>query len=144
VKPIPPGVKSSATLLVNSEHLANHTKDASLPPVLATPVMIMVMENAALNALKPFLEQGETAVGTRIDVRHISPSSLGMRVLAEARVTRVEGRRVEFRVSATDETGQIGIGSHERVVIKLAQMDKHVAARQQMKAEMGNKAGGSA
>jgi fluoroacetyl-CoA thioesterase len=133
VKAIPRALKGSATLLVNSEHLANRTKDPSLPPVLATPVMIMTMENAALNALKPYLEQGETAVGTRIDIRHLSPSPLGMHVLAEARVTRVEGRRVEFWVSAADEFDQIGIGSHERVLVKLTQMEKHVAAKQEMK-----------
>jgi fluoroacetyl-CoA thioesterase len=56
-----------------------------------------------------------------------------MRVLAEARVTRVEGRRGEFWVSAADEFGQIGTGRHERVVVKLAQMEKYVAAKQQMK-----------
>src|SRR5438067_12407434 len=66
MKQIPVGAKGRFELLVRPEHLANQFKDTALPPVLATPVMIMVMENAALNAIKPYLEAGESAVGTRV------------------------------------------------------------------------------
>ena len=62
---IPLGAKGQFTLVVQAEHLANRFKDSALPPVLATPVMIMVMENAALNAIKAYLQSGESAVGTR-------------------------------------------------------------------------------
>jgi len=62
----------SFSLLVLPEHLASRFKDVSLPPVLATPVMIMAMENAALNAIKPYLDAGESALGTRVDVRHLA------------------------------------------------------------------------
>jgi len=117
---IPVGAKGSFSLIVTSEHLASRFKDATLPAVLATPVMIMVMENAALNAIKPYLESGETALGTRIDVRHLAATPVGRRVAGEAEVTRVDGRRIEFKVSATDEAEQIGVGSHERMVIDSA------------------------
>src|SRR6266699_5154205 len=96
MKPIPIGVKGSFTLLVQPEHLANRFKDAMLPPVFATPVMIMVMENAALNAIRAYLDPGESAVGTAVNVRHLAATPVGHEVTAEAEVARVDGRRVEF------------------------------------------------
>jgi fluoroacetyl-CoA thioesterase len=128
---IPVGAKGSFRLIVTPEHLASRFKDATLPPVLATPVMIMVMENAALNAIKPYLTAGETAVGTRVDVRHLAATPAGQHVTGEAEVTRVDGRCIEFSVSASDPTQQIGVGTHERMVIDSAKF----AAR--MKAQFG-------
>lgn len=72
MRQIPLGTKGTFALRVLPEHLANQFKDAMLPQVLATPVMILMMENAALNAIRPFLEVGESAVGTAIDVRHLA------------------------------------------------------------------------
>ena len=126
---IPVGAKGSFSLIVAPEHLASRFKDATLPPVLATPVMIMVMENAALNAIKPYLEAGETAVGTRVDVRHLAATPAGKRVTGEAQVTRVDGRRIEFSVSAKDETEQIGVGTHERMVIDSAKAVARLKAK---------------
>ncbi len=93
---IPVGARGSFTLVVTAEHLANRFKDATLPPVLATPVMIMAMENAALNAIKPYLGAHESAVGTRVDVLHLAATPVGRQVVAGAKVTKVEGRRIEF------------------------------------------------
>jgi len=107
-------------MIVTHEHLANRFKDASLPPVLATPVMIMAMENAALEAIKPYFDRGESAVGTRVDVEHLAATPVGHQVVAHAEVTRVSGRAIEFRVWATDATKEIGRGTHERAVIDLA------------------------
>jgi fluoroacetyl-CoA thioesterase len=90
-----------------------------LPPVLATPVMIMAMENAALNAIKPYLGAGESAVGTRVDVLHLAATPVGRRVVAAAQVTRVDGRRIEFKIEATDGIAPIGTGTHERMVIDM-------------------------
>src|SRR5580693_1315930 len=104
MRPIPVGTKGSFVLVVTPDHLANRFKDAMLPPVLATPIMIMMMENAALNAIKPYLEANESALGTRVDVRHLAATPVGRHVTAEARVTHVEGRRVEFSVRAVDGT----------------------------------------
>jgi len=117
---IPIGTRGSFTLLVTPEHLANRFKDTMLPPVLATPVMIMVMENAALNAMKPYFAENESALGTRVDVRHLAATSAGRYVTGEAEVTKVDGRRIEFTVRATDGAELIGTGTHERVVIDLA------------------------
>jgi len=88
---IPIGAAGSFTLFVLPEHLASRFKDATLPPVLATPVMIMVMENAALNAIKPYLDAGESALGTRVDVRHLAATPAGRRVTGEAKVTKIDG-----------------------------------------------------
>jgi len=129
MKQIPIGAKGQFSLVVEAKHLANQFKDTALPPVLATPVMIMIMENAALNAMKPYLDPGESAVGTRVEVRHSAPTPIGQRVVGEAAVRNVDGRRVEFTVRATDETEEIGAGTHERVIVDLARLAKRLDAK---------------
>ena len=126
---MPLGTKGSFSLVVLPEHLASRFKDAMLPPILATPVMIMVMENAALNAMKPYLDAGETALGTRVDVRHMSAAPAGRRVTGEAEVTRIEGRRIEFTIRAMDGAEVIGEGTHERVIINLARFSEQLKAK---------------
>ena len=126
---IPLGAKGTFTLLVAPQHLANQFKDATLPPVLATPVMIMAMENAALNALKPYLEPGQSALGTAVSVRHIAATPVGLRIVAEAEVTGVEGRRIEFKVTARDDVEEIGHGTHERRLVALGRIKDRLAAK---------------
>ena len=116
---IPIGAQGTFTALVTSADLANNFKDASLPAVLSTPVMIKMMENAALSAIRPLFDPGESAVGTAIAVRHLAATPVGRNVVAHAQVTHVEGRRIEFAVSAHDGEREIGSGTHERVVIDL-------------------------
>ncbi len=129
MRDIPIGTHGSYTLVVAPEHLANRFKDAMLPPVLATPVMIMAMENAALEALKPYFEADETAVGTRVDVVHLAPTPVGRRVVAHAEVTGTHGRHIEFNVSAMDGDEAIGRGTHGRVLIDLVKFSKRLAPR---------------
>jgi fluoroacetyl-CoA thioesterase len=129
MRTIPIGTQGSFTIVVSPEHLANRFKDATLPAVLATPVMIMAMENAALNAIKPYFEVGESAVGTRVDVSHVAATPVGRRVVAFAEVTNVVGRHIEFRVHAVDGPEEIGRGTHGRVVIDLAKFSDHVASK---------------
>ena len=126
---IPAGAKGSFSLVVTPEHLANRFKDAMLPPVLATPVMIMVMENAALNAIKPYLDANESALGTRVDVRHLAATPAGRRVNGDAEVTQVNGRCIEFTIHATDGTEVIGIGSHERMIIDLVKFSERLKSK---------------
>jgi fluoroacetyl-CoA thioesterase len=126
---IPLGAKGTFTLPIAPEHLANQFKDAMLPPVLATPVMILIMENAALNAIRRFLEPGESAVGTAVNVRHVAMTPAGHRVTAEAEVTGVKGRRVEFKVTARDEVEEIGYGTHERMVVVLSRINDRMATK---------------
>ncbi len=126
---IPIGAKATATLRVQPEHLANRFKDAILPQVFATPMMILIMENAALDAIRPYLEAGESAVGTSVDVKHLSATPVGHEVRATAEVVAVEGKRVDFKVSARDEQGEIGNGTHQRIVIDLASFNERLARK---------------
>jgi fluoroacetyl-CoA thioesterase len=129
MRTVPIGTQGSFALVVSPEHLANRFKDATLPAVLATPVMIMAMENAALNAIKPYFDGGESAVGTRVDVRHLAATPLGRRIVAFAEVTSVIGRHLEFRVNALDGAEEIGRGTHGRVVIDMVKFSEHLAAK---------------
>jgi len=129
MSPIPVGAKGTYTLRVTPAHLANQFKDAALPPVFATPMMITAMENAALNAVRSYLGPGESAVGTGINVRHLAATPVGHRVTAEAEVTKVDGRRIEFKVSARDETEEIGNGTHERMVVDIQRLQQRLGAK---------------
>lgn len=129
MRQIPLGTKGTFTLRVEPGHLANQFKDAILPQVLATPVMVLIMENAALNAIRSYLEPGESAVGTAIDVRHLAATPVGHIVRAEAEVTAVDGKRIEFRVSARDEIEEIGRGTHLRAAIDLASFNARLASK---------------
>ena len=129
MREIPLGAKGTATLRVKPEHLANQFKDAMLPQVFATPMMVLLMENAALNAIRSYLEPGESAVGTAVDVRHLAATPVGHEVTAQATVTKVEGRHIEFDVSARDENEEIGRGTHRRVVIDLDRFNERLAEK---------------
>src|SRR5215813_15530478 len=129
MRAIPVGAKGSFTLRVTPAHLANQFKDATLPPVFATPMMVTAMENAALNAVRNYLEPGESAVGTEVNVHHLAATPVGHRITAEAVVTRVDGRRIEFNVSARDEIEEIGNGTHERMVVDLTRLGQRLGAK---------------
>ncbi len=92
--------------------------------VFATPAMIALMENAALDAIAPFLKENESSVGTNISTSHLAASPLGIEVWATAEVIEVDRRRIVFAVKAFDENEMIGEGTHERFVI---QTDKFLA-----------------
>jgi fluoroacetyl-CoA thioesterase len=129
MRPIPIGAKGSYTVVVSPEHLASRFKDPLLPPVFATPMMVLAMESAALAAIKPYLEPGESAVGSHVDVRHLAATPVGRRVTASAEVTRVTGRHIAFEVRARDEDEEIGVGTHERVLIDSARFATQLAAK---------------
>jgi fluoroacetyl-CoA thioesterase len=126
---IPIGATGIYTQKVMGSDLANQFKDITLPPVYATPMMIRAMENAALNAIREFLERGESAVGTAVDIKHLAATPVGHQVTATATVTKVDGRRIWFDVSARDETEEIGRGTHERMVIDLKRLENRLAQK---------------
>jgi fluoroacetyl-CoA thioesterase len=136
MKSIVIGATGSWALDVKPEHLANRFKDPALPAVLATPILVLAMENAALDALKSSLEPGETAVGSRIDICHLSPTPAGARIVGHARVTAVKGRRVVFQVSVVDEQGQIGAGIHERVILPMSRINAAIEAKTRARAHL--------
>lgn len=100
-----------------------------MPPVFSTPYLILIMENAALNAVKQYLEAGESAVGTHVDVRHLVATPVGREVVGHAEVTGTEGRKIFFRVWATDGEEEIGVGTHERMVVNIARLVERMTAK---------------
>jgi len=102
---------------VVDETLTAQAAGSGTLPVFGTPFMLAMMENAALSALQPFLEEGQGSVGTYLDVRHNAPSPVGIKVTAEAEIYDVNERTVLFKVRAWDEKGPIGEGTHTRVII---------------------------
>jgi fluoroacetyl-CoA thioesterase len=129
MRPIPVGAKGTYSLRVTPAHLANQFKDAVLPKVFATPMMVTAMENAALNAVRDYLDPGESVVGTVVNVRHLAATPAGHTVTADAEVTKVDGRRIEFNVSARDEIEEIGKGTHERMVVDLDRIATRLEAK---------------
>lgn len=127
--PITVGCTGRAETTVTQDNTAAAV-GSGLVPVFATPYMIALMENAAVNALTPCLAEGEGSVGTRLEVTHDAATPVGMKVWAEARLTAVEGRKLTFSVQAFDEAGPIGAGTHERFVISV---DRFLAKAQRRK-----------
>lgn len=119
------GLKGTAELLVGEEHTAPRVGSGRVH-VLATPVMINVIEAAALAAIEHLLPEGYQSLGTRLDVRHFAATPVGMRVRAEAEVVKVEGRTITFRVAVRDEKEAIGDGTHERMAVNVARFDVRV------------------
>ena len=110
------GLKGRAeTTVVESNTAA--AVGSGLVPVFATPYMIALMENSAVNAVNDRLEARQGTVGTHLNVSHEAATPIGMKVWAEALLTEVEGKRLVFEVTAYDEAGVIGRGSHERFII---------------------------
>src|ERR1700730_16753743 len=129
MKDIPMGARGAYTLRVEPRHLANSFKDSVLPPVFSTPYLVLIMENAALNAIKQYLQPGESAVGTHVDVRHLVATPVGREVTGHAEVIGTEGRRIDFRIWATDGTEDIGTGTHERTVVSITRIIEKMAAK---------------
>jgi len=119
------GLAGRAELVVGEEHTAPRIGSGRVH-VLATPVMINLIEAAALDAIEGLLPPGHQSLGTVLNVRHIAATPVGMRVIASAEVTAVDGRTVRFRVEAHDEKELIGDGTHERVVVNVAKFDARV------------------
>jgi len=132
---IQPGLKGSVEIVVGEEHTAPHVGSGRVR-VLATPIMINLMEAAALQAVEGLLPAGHQTVGIHLDVTHVAATPVGMRVRAHAELIRVDKRTLFFDVSAEDEKERIGGGLHERIVINLAKFD----ARMQDKLGMINPA----
>ena len=123
-----PGLTGRAELLIGEEHTAPRV-GSGLVHVLATPVMINLFEAAALDAVDKHLPPGYQSLGTVLNVRHIAATPVGMKVLAHAKIIRIEGRTVFLAVEAKDEIELIGDGQHERVVVNVEKFSLRVAKK---------------
>ena len=110
------GMKGEAFTDVSREDTAKEVGSGDLL-VYATPCMVALMEGAACEAIEEALSENQTTVGTALNIEHISATPVGLEVRAEAEVTAVEGKTVTFRVTAFDEAGEIGRGTHKRVIV---------------------------
>ena len=119
------GLSGSARITVGEEHTAPRVGSGRVH-VLATPVMINLMEAAALQAIEALLPPGHQTLGTHLDVGHYAATPVGMGLRATAVVTRIEGRTVEFRVEASDDKERVGDGRHTRVVVNVERFDARV------------------
>ena len=115
----------TAELVVGPEHTAPFVGSGRIT-VLATPVMINIIEAAALAAIEHLLPAGHQSLGIHLDISHVAATPVGLRVTATAEVVRLEGRTVTFRVEARDELEALGGGTHQRVVVSVARFDERV------------------
>lgn len=123
-----PGLVGEAEIVVKQSDLASAIGSGRLD-VFATPAMLGLVELAAVNAVDHLLPEGSTTVGTRLDVRHLAPSPLGIAVRARAELLAVDGRRLSFTVEAFDAVEKIGEGTHERAVVDAARLLARAAAK---------------
>ena len=110
------GMKGTAETSVERQDTAYEVGSGDLL-VYATPCMVALMEGAACEAILPALPEGKTSVGTLLNITHIAATPVGMDVRAEAEVIEVDGNSVTFQVTAFDESGKIGEGTHKRAII---------------------------
>src|SRR6266567_7519951 len=122
---IVPGLTGTAEIVVGPEHTAPFVGSGRIA-VLATPVMINLIEAAALAAVEHLLPAGHQSLGIQLDISHTAATPMGLRVTATAEVSRVEGRTITFRVTARDELETIGGGTHRRVVVSVSRFDERV------------------
>jgi predicted thioesterase len=124
------GLKGHAQILVSEAQTAPRVGSGRVR-VLATPVMINMMEAAALDAIESLLPEGHQSLGTHLNVGHYAATPVGMTLRATAEVTRIDGRNVEFRVEAFDDRERIGDGTHARVVVNVERFDKRIQKKLQ-------------
>lgn len=122
------GLTGAASLVVTDAHTAPHVGSGKVR-VLATPVMVNLMEAAALDAAERYLPAGHQSLGTRLDIRHVAATPVGMRVTARAELIAVDARNLTFQVAAHDERELIGDGTHVRVIVNVARFDQRVQAK---------------
>ena len=111
------GLKGHAETMVSPANTAQAACSGALP-VFGTPFLCALMEEAAWKSIAPHLENGQSTVGTKLDISHDSATPIGMKVWAESEITQVDGRRLILKVSAFDERGPIGQGTHERFIVQ--------------------------
>ena len=123
-----PGLTGSVTWTATERHSAEAWGSGAVP-VFATPSLVGLMETAAMEALRGRLSDGDTTVGTRIEVSHLAATPLGDEVRAEATLTSVDGRRLTFEIVAHDSSQKIGEGRHERVIVSRERFVARLARR---------------
>jgi len=123
------GLSGEATAVVDEHNTAIALGSGSVP-VFATPAMAALVEAAAVQAVAEVLNDDQTTVGVYLDLQHLAATPTGLTVRAEAKLVQVEGRRLTFRVTAFDDVEQIGIGSHQRMLVETDRFLARTRAKQ--------------
>ncbi|MBR5637612.1 MAG: thioesterase family protein [Pseudobutyrivibrio sp.] len=110
------GMKGNASTVVTLDNTAKAFTSGALE-VFATPAMISLMEETCWKMIQPELEEGLGSVGTKVNVSHMAPSSIGKTIMCEATLIEIDGRKLTFEVVCSDENGMVGMGTHERFII---------------------------
>lgn len=124
------GVTGTLEWIVEERHCTQRGEYS----IFSTPNLVMLLEEAAIEALRPYLAPGQSSVGARVDVHHLAPTPKGMRVRAVATVREVDRRRVTFDILIDDEAERIGEATHERFIIDLARFEERLKQKQEASA----------
>ncbi|MCX8023764.1 MAG: thioesterase family protein [Thermanaerothrix sp.] len=124
-----PGLSNELTITVQESDSTRALGDETLPVVLSTPRLIAYLEHTAHHTILTYLDEGQTSVGTWVNVRHLAATPLGMQVRFRAELIVVEGRRLRFRVEAWDEVEKVAEGEHERFIIDRARFEERLAQK---------------
>lgn len=124
------GIIGEAKTIVSDKNIAITLGSGSVP-VFATPAMIALMENAALSSVEPYLSEGQTTVGIKINSSHIAATPVGMEVVAKSELVEIDGKRLVFKVIATDAKEKIGEATHERFIINRENFMKRSEAKKE-------------
>ena len=134
--PIPdelkPGLKATVEIVVGTRDTAAHVGSGKIG-VLATPILVTLLETAALQAVEEFMQPGQQTVGTRLDISHTAATPVGMRVFAHAELVSVDGRKLTFKLHAEDEIEPIAGGVHERLIISVDRFDQRMQKKLELR-----------
>ena len=127
-----PGLTATVEIVVGTRDTAAHVGSGRIG-VLATPILVTLLESAALQAVERFMPPGQQTVGTRLDISHTAATPVGMRVRAHAELIRVEGRKLTFRLHAEDDGEPIADGTHERLIISVERFDQRMQKKMEIR-----------
>ena len=127
-----PGLTATVEIVVGTRDTAAHVGSGKIG-VLATPILVTLLESAALQAVERFMPPGQQTVGTRLNISHTAATPVGMRVRAHAELIRVEGRKLTFRLHAEDEGEPIADGTHERLIISVERFDQRMQKKMEIR-----------
>jgi fluoroacetyl-CoA thioesterase len=131
-----PGLHATVEIIVGTRDTAAHVGSGKIG-VLATPILVTLLETAALQAVERFMPPGQQTVGTKLDIAHTAATPVGMQVRAHAELIKVEGRKLTFNLRAEDEIETIGGGIHERLIISVDRFDQRMQKKMEQSARPG-------
>lgn len=124
--PLEPGLTNELTLIVQVADTARHSGGETLPPVLSTPRLIGMLERTSHLAVLPYLDAGQTTVGTWVNVKHLAATPVGLEVRFHSELIEVDRRRLRFKVEAWDAVEKIAEGEHERFIIDIGRFNQRL------------------